>query len=476
VSNVTDRGKPLVVDLDGTLVRSDLLIETAFSELGHRPQAVFGMLGALLKGKAALKHRLAASQDFDAATLPYDAAVLAHIATAKAQGRKIYLASASAERLVKAVAEHVGLFDGWFASDETNNLSGGAKAAQLVAAFGPQGFDYIGNDKVDLEVWPYADQAIAIRVSAGVKWQLEAGSRPVTYLESEKPTWRTWLKLFRIHQYAKNSLIFVPLLTSHSFSPHLIGLAVLAAIAYSLCASSVYVLNDLVDLGSDRGHPSKRNRPLANGSIAPLPALISIPLLLAAGLAVAASVSILFLGVVLVYLTTTTAYSFFLKRKLMLDVVTLALLYTVRVIGGAVAISVMVSPWLLAFSLFIFTSLALMKRYIELATRLDAGLSDPSNRNYKIGDLTVVMSIAAAAGLNAMTILTLYINSGELGADYRRPQVLWLLCPLMLYWIGRALMLAHRRVIEDDPIIFAIKDRISRYTVICMIIVVALAI
>jgi 4-hydroxybenzoate polyprenyltransferase len=470
------RPKPLVVDLDGTLVRSDLLIETAFAELGRRPASVLEIFAALLKGKAALKHKIAGMGGFDPSVLPYDQVVLDVIAEARAEGRPVYLASASTARLVEAVAEHLGVFTGWFASDENNNLSGRSKADHLVATFGERGFDYIGNDKPDLLVWPQADKALTVRADASVRRRLAKVHNDIVHLESTAPTLKTWIKLFRVHQYAKNALIFVPLATSHSFGLGSIWAAGLAFVAYSLCASGVYVLNDLVDLAADRGHPTKRNRPLANGSVPLLQAVWTVPLLLFAGLAIGAAVSWPFLAVLVGYLGLTTSYSFYLKRKMLIDVVVLALLYTVRVVGGAVAVEVELSPWLLAFSMFIFTALALMKRFIELAARLDANLSDPSNRNYRIGDLDVVMALAAAAGFNAVTVLALYISSDKVGELYSRPHMLWAVCPLLMYWIGRALMMAHRRLVDDDPIVFAIKDRVSRYVIVCIMIVAALAV
>jgi len=476
LKKATEGPKPLVVDLDGTLVRSDLLIETAFAELGRRPASAVEMFAALLKGKAALKHKIAGMGAFDPAVLPYDQVVLEVIAEARAAGRPVYLASASSARLVQAVAEHLGLFTGWFGSDESNNLAGEAKAEQLVAAFGERGFDYIGNDKPDLLVWPHADKALTVRANPSVRRRLARTHSDIAHLESVKPTLKTWIKLFRVHQYAKNALIFVPLATSHSFDLGSIWAAGLAFVAYSLCASGVYVLNDLVDLAADRGHPTKRNRPLANGSLPLLQAVLTVPLLLVAGLAIGAAVSWPFLAVLAGYLALTTSYSFWLKRKMLIDVVVLALLYTVRVVGGAVAIGVELSPWLLAFSMFIFTALALMKRYIELAARLDANLADPSNRNYRIGDLDVVMALAAAAGFNAVTVLALYISSDKVGELYSRPHVLWAVCPLLMYWIGRALMMAHRRLVDDDPIVFAIKDRVSRYVIACILIAAAAAV
>jgi 4-hydroxybenzoate polyprenyltransferase/phosphoserine phosphatase len=460
-----DRPRPLVVDLDGTLVASDLLIETAFSELGRRPRSLLDMLAALSHGKAALKHRLAAPADFDPSTLPYDPEVLAAIRQASANGRPVYLASASNRRLVEKVADHLGLFAGWFASDETTNLAGIVKAKQLVQAFGEGGFDYIGNDAADLPVWEKAARAIAIRTPARVKRRLEKSARDVDHLPCERPTWRTWVKLLRVHQYAKNALILVPLLTAHLFTLESVVHALVAIVAFSLCASSVYILNDLVDLQDDRGHRTKCNRPLASGAIPLLHGVIAAPLLFLSSILVAATVSLPFLGVLLGYFALTTAYSFVLKRMMLVDVITLAGLYAIRVFGGAVAVDVVISKWLLGFCVMIFMSLALIKRYVELAARRDASLPDPANRDYRTSDLDMVAALAAAAGFNAITVFALYISSASVNALYTRPEILWLVGLLLLYWIARALMLASRRLMDDDPVVFALKDRVSLATI-----------
>jgi 4-hydroxybenzoate polyprenyltransferase/phosphoserine phosphatase len=460
-----ERPRPLVVDLDGTLVASDLLIETAFSELGRRPRSAVDMVAALSRGKAALKHRLAAPADFDPSLLPYDPEVLAVIRQAGADGRPVYLASASNRRLVEKVADHLGVFAGWFASDETTNLAGAAKARQLVEAFGERGFDYIGNDAADLPVWEKAARAIAIRTSARVKRRLEKSARDVDHLPCDRPTWRTWAKLLRVHQYAKNALILVPLLTAHLFTLEAVVPALIAVVAFSLCASSVYILNDLADLQDDRGHRSKCNRPFASGAIPLVHGVIAAPLLFLSSIAVAALVSLPFLGVLLGYFALTTAYSFALKRMMLVDVITLAGLYSIRVFGGAVAVDVTVSKWLLGFCMMIFMSLALIKRYVELSTRRDANLPDPANRDYRTSDLDMVAALAAAAGFNAVTIFALYISSESVNALYTRPEILWLVGPLLLYWIARALMLASRRLMDDDPVVFALKDRISLATI-----------
>lgn len=453
--------RPLVVDLDGTLVRSDLLVEAAFRELGRRPASVFGMIAALRRGKAALKHFLSREADFDPAALPYDPEVLDVIRRAREGGRRVYLASASNERLVSSVAEHLGLFDGCFASDNALNLSGAAKADRLVEAFGEAGFDYIGNDAADLAVWARAGHAIAIRTSKRVSRRLEALTSDVEYLSHERATWKKWARLFRVHQYAKNALVFLPLLAAHMFDPFSIATAVLAALAFSCLASATYILNDLFDLREDRLHRTKKARPLASGEIPLFDALVAVPLLIAAGLAIATWISLPFLGVLAGYFALTTLYSVYLKRVMLIDVLTLAGLYTVRMVGGAVALNIGLSVWLLVFALSIFVSLALLKRFVELAARIDDGLPDPPNRDYKKGDLGILGALSAASGFNAVTVLALYVSSGPVNQLYTHPQILWLACPILIYWIGRALMLAQRRQMTDDPVVFALKDRQS---------------
>jgi 4-hydroxybenzoate polyprenyltransferase len=284
-----------------------------------------------------------------------------------------------------------------------------------------------------------------------------------------------WLKALRVHQYIKNFLVFVPIVTAHQFTYTAISSALVAFAAFSLCASSVYIVNDLIDIEADRQHPKKKHRPLASGVMKPWHAKLAVPVLLALAFACAATVSIKFSLALLSYLVLTTAYSGSLKRKMLVDVVVLAMLYTARVIAGAIAISVVISTWLLAFSMFMFLSLALMKRYSELALRIDQNLPDPSNRNYKRDDLLIVGCLAVSSGFNAVTIFALYISSPLVVELYPRPEILWLACPVLIYWIGRAMMLAHRRMMDDDPIVFAIKDRVSRIAGVLMIGMILLA-
>jgi 4-hydroxybenzoate polyprenyltransferase len=475
LAQVSPSRLPLVVDLDGTLVRSDLLVETAFAAVVRTPWAAFGLMKAFLRGKAALKQCAAASAEFDPSSLPYDEAVLEEILTARLDFRFVYLASAANERVVKAVAEHLRLFEGYIASDGETNCSGKTKADLLVEAFGEGGFDYIGNDAADLPVWARSANAIAIRPSGAVSRKLATQRAGARHLPASRSGLRTWLRLLRVHQYVKNMLVFVPLLAAHQLDAGSVASAVLATVSFCLCASSVYILNDFVDIQADRAHPIKKKRPLAAGDIPPAHALLTIPALLLFAGSVAAFVSTEFLGILLGYFALTTAYSFYLKRKMVIDVVTLAMLYTARIVAGAVAIGVEISQWLLAFSLFIFVALALVKRYAELASRLDLELSEPSNRNYRFSDLGIVAAFAAASGYNAVTVLALYVSSPEVHALYQRPQMLWLVCPVLIYWISRVVLMAHRRSMQDDPIVFAMRDRNSllSFVIVGMVVVAA---
>jgi 4-hydroxybenzoate polyprenyltransferase/phosphoserine phosphatase len=458
-SLIDEGGCPaLVVDLDGTLVRSDLLVESAFAFVGANPHLrIPEMIGLLARGKAVLKAAIAAATAIDVANLPYDERVVALIASARAEGRKVYLASARNERYVEAVAAHVGA-EGWFASTSAENLSSHVKARRLVEAFGEKGFDYVGNDRADLVVWAVARRGVAVAPSRSVRTKLAALGVPVDVVEPVGGRVKAWVKLIRVHQWAKNGLVFVALLTAQKFDAASIAHALGAFLAFSFAASAVYIQNDLVDVEADRKHPSKRRRPLAAGTL-PISAAMLVAFAFAlASFGLAAMISPLFAAVLFGYLALAMAYTFYLKRKMLVDVVVLASLYTMRVIGGAMAISVSVSEWLLAFSMFIFTSLALIKRYIELAARVDTELPDPTNRNYRKTDLNIVATLAAAAGFNAVTVFALYISSDTVHQLYRHPSVLWLACPILMYWLGRCLLLAHRRLIDDDPIVFALSD------------------
>ncbi|HTJ57355.1 MAG TPA: UbiA family prenyltransferase [Devosiaceae bacterium] len=458
-------GRALVVDLDGTLVATDLLIETAVLSLTHHPTSALGMLRALVRGKAAVKQHCAERAAIDPGALPYRPEVLAAIERAREDGRPVYLASASNARIVATIASHLGLFAGWYASDGTTNLAGRNKATLMVQEFGTGGFDYIGNDAADMAVWKVSAKALTVNASGDVERRLQRLGIEREPLLRSNASWRAWLRMLRVHQYAKNLLVFVPLFAAHLLQAHAVLAAVAAFVAFCLAASSSYILNDLVDLQDDRGHRSKRHRPLASGAVPLVHGLLASPLLLFAAIAIAAAISLPFLVLLVGYFVLTTAYSYSLKRKMLVDVIVLAGLYTIRIVGGAVAVNVVVSAWLLTFSIMIFTSLALIKRYVEVAARKDANLPELTGRNYKNSDLNTIAALAAASGFNAITIFTLYISSDAVHKLYARPELLWLIGPLLIYWVARALMMASRGMMHDDPVVFALMDRRSLLTV-----------
>ncbi|MFT3791179.1 MAG: UbiA family prenyltransferase [Rudaea sp.] len=465
---------PLAVDLDGTLVRSDLSIESTLEFVRRNPLNLVSCGAWLLRGKAALKHEVAARVGMDVARLPYDDRVVDWL---RGSARRRVLCTASDREIAEAVAAHIGGFDTVLASDGERNLAGANKARTLVERYGERGFDYAGNARPDLEVWKHARRAIVVNASAGLAAEAAAVSEVERILPREDGGLRVWFKALRPHQWLKNLLVFLPMLAAHElFQPGALVLSLLAFLSFGLCASGVYVLNDLLDLEADRNHPRKRLRPFACGALPLTSALIAAPLLALAAFALAWRIDPLFALVLLTYYAITLAYSFGLKRIAMLDTVALAMLYTTRIVAGAAAVRVPLSFWLLAFSMFLFMSLALVKRYIELHSLLERGGSKTDGRGYDVDDLSLIQSLGGASGYIAVLVLALYINSSASEALYRHPQVLWLLCPLLLYWISRVWLKAHRGLMHDDPVVFALTDYVSRIVLALCAAVVAAAI
>lgn len=472
--------KPLVVDLDGTLLRSDMLVESGLAFVRAQPLRFYLPLIWLARGgKAQLKARLAEQSALDVATLPFNDAVLALLQKEKASGRSLVLATAAHRSYAERIGEHLGLFDRVLATDCDINLSAGRKRDALVDAFGEKGFDYVGNSHDDLAVWKAADAAIVVDPEPGVAKRAEAMTERVRVIETREGIARAWIKQLRLHQWLKNLLIFVPLLASHQFgSLSLLLNALLGFLFFSLCASSVYVLNDLLDLNEDRNHPTKKLRPFAAGRLSVKSGLLVFPLLL--GAAFGGSWLLLpaqFTSVLAIYYFTTLAYSFFIKRVVIADVVTLAALYTIRIIAGTMACYLSLTFWLLAFSMFMFLSLALVKRYAELhAVRARGGDVKAAGRGYFATDLEMISSLGAASGYLSVMVLALYIQEQAITRLYTHPQFIWLACPLLLFWVSRTWMLTHRGQMHDDPVVFAVKDPVSLLTGALMLLVFWLAI
>lgn len=453
---------PLCVDLDGTLIRSDLLVESALLLFARNPLTLFNMLFWLLCGKAYLKQQIALRVDLDAAHLPYHHEVLEWVREQQAS-RPTILCTASDWRLAEKVALHVGGFAKLLASDGKLNLSGHRKAQMLVEQYGERGFDYAGNTSVDLEVWRHARAAIVVESSTRLSTLAARETRVARTFLTTRPSLRLWVKALRMHQWVKNILVALPLLAAHRIlDPHAAMAVTLAFIGFGCCASSVYLTNDLLDLASDRQHPRKRHRPFAAGHLPLLAGPFVAGMLLLAGFVLAWFITPSFLLVLLAYYVLTTAYSLRLKRVMMLDVIVLAMLYTTRILAGASAIHAPPSFWLLAFSMFLFLSLAMVKRYIELLSAQKAGKIKASGRGYGVDDIPLIQSLGSSSGYLAVLVLALYIDSTASEALYRHPHYLWMLCPLLLYWISRTWAIAHRGLMHDDPVVFAIKDNVSR--------------
>jgi 4-hydroxybenzoate polyprenyltransferase len=453
---------PLVIDLDGTLVRSDLLAEEVVLALKHSPLSAFEMLFWLRNGRAHLKSRIADRVTLDSEGLPYRRAVLEYLQAERATGRQLVLATAADERVARQVADRLGLFDTVLASDGEVNLSGEQKRRHLVSAFGEKGFDYVGNAARDLPVWSSARSAVLVGPTARLRRRAEGVAEVGRVLDDDPTTLLDYLQALRLHQWLKNLLVFVPLVAAHRLGEVTpLAQASTGFLAFGLCASSVYLFNDLMDLEADRHHPRKRARPLAAGRVPVTMAPALILILLAGALVVSLGLPKLFLGALGAYVVLNVAYSIWLKSVPVLDVLILAGLYTLRIMAGAAATGVWPSTWLLAFSMFLFLSLALVKRYAELMAMRALDGAKAKARGYRLDDAELLASLGGGAGYLAVLVLALYVD-GAARVLYSRPQLIWVLCVLLLYWISHLWLMAHRKRMHDDPLVFAIRDRTSQ--------------
>lgn len=467
---------PLCVDLDGTLIKTDLLVESFFQLLRNNFLYLFLAPLWLVRGKACLKSRIAERVEIDPALLPYRKEFLSFLREQKTGGRTLVLVTASHEKFARQIAEYLGIFDTVIATCADHNLSGRAKRDLLVQQYGQEGFDYAGNATPDLRVWQCSRRAIVVAPGRGVAKAAQHCTRIEREFGGNQSGFGEYLRAMRPHQWLKNILVFIPLLVSHKW--HDTGLLLQAAgafFAFSMCASSAYLLNDLMDLPDDRKHVRKRLRPFAAGTACVKSGIMLIAALLAIAAGISVLITPLFLALLTFYFLTTVAYSVFLKRILLVDVFILAGLYTIRIIAGAAAIAVTPSFWLLAFSMFLFLSLAMLKRFAELLTIQEFEQDSATGRGYQVEDLVTLSSHGAAAGYLSVLVLALYINSPDVRVLYSHPEIIWLLCPLLLYWISRAWFVARRGGMHDDPVVFALGDRVSRLLAVVVFLIALLA-
>jgi 4-hydroxybenzoate polyprenyltransferase len=452
---------PLAVDLDGSLLHSDMLFESATKLILNQPWLIFSLFIWLLKGKAWLKYKIAQRVDIDIASLPYNKEVLAFLREEHRQGRELVLATASNEKYAHQIANYLDIFSQTIASTSTVNLSGGQKLEALTLLSGAKKFDYIGNSSDDIEVWKGSHTGLIVDATNSIINQASQVCNISHTWPRRKPSFGQALKALRLYQWPKNFLVFINILMAHQLTDQLaLSFTFLAFISFCLCASSVYIINDLYDLEADRKHTTKCERPFAAGSLS-LPYGFSISLfLLVTAMGIAMYVSKNFAAVLGIYFIVTLAYSFSLKTIAVVDVLVLAGLYTLRIIGGAAAVNLIPSFWLLAFSMFLFTSLAVVKRYTELNDANNEGKS-LVRRGYSYTDIEILQSLGVTSGYMAILVLALYINSDQVSELYRYPELIWMLCPLLMYWVSRIWLIAKRQQLHQDPVVFAITDKQS---------------
>jgi 4-hydroxybenzoate polyprenyltransferase/phosphoserine phosphatase len=450
----------LCVDLDGTLIRGNLVWECIVFLLKNRPVALLFLPLWLCRGKAFAKHELASRAQLDPSRLPYRQQVIELLQKERLSGRRVALVTAADESLARSVADHLGLFDEVHASDGERNLKGATKGAFLQEHFAQTGFEYVGDSAADLKVWCHARAAYVVGTQARAE-QAAALTEVKAVIIDPRPSIRTWVNALRGHHWAKNLLLFLPLLLSHNLAVEPLLRTAAGFVLYGFCASALYILNDLLDLHSDREHPWKKQRPFAAGELSIGDGLFVSFTLLATALGLGSLIDIPFCLALVGYAALTMLYSLYLKKVALLDVFVLSSFYSFRILAGASISATPLSQWFLAFSMFFFLSLAMAKRYSELLHANDLVASGNSGRGYHVHDRELLLAFGVGSSFSAVVILSLYVHSQEVLVLYSSPEWLLLLCPIALYWLGRTWLLAHRGELKEDPVTLAIRDRVS---------------
>lgn len=463
---VTDRAqavqRPLCVDLDGTLTKVDTLYDSFMLLVRKNPRALLQLPGWLAGGKANLKAHLTQAASLDVTRLPYNQELLAYMHIQREMGRPIFLATGADRALAERVATHLGLFDGVLASDGATNLTGKTKLAKFRQYFNNCDFDYVGNAMPDLELLAASVEPKLANPSMALRSSLRSRGVTVEQCFTDRaPFIPSVIRAIRVHQWAKNVLIFLPFILGHKWNLNVALSALLAFFCFSFCASGTYLVNDLLDMDADRHHLKKRMRPFAAGDLSVLAGLGISALLI-----VLSSVCLLFLPLAFtawmgIYFASTLAYSLYFKRMVLLDVLALSGLYTVRLLAGGAATSTPISHWLSGFSIFLFLSLAIVKRFAELQSTLQDGLTPKNGRGYQLSDIEQMRSFGTASAFASVVVFANYISGFDVIALYHQPRLLWLIMPLLILWLCRVWLLASRGDLNEDPVVFALTDRMS---------------
>ncbi len=465
----------IYVDLDGTLIKTDILYESALLLVKQNFIYLFIMPFWLLKGKSNLKYKVSALVDINTQTLPYNETFLKYLKDQKQLGRKLILATATTEKYAQAIADYLGIFSQIIASTENQNISGKVKL-DIIKSHSKE-FSYAGNAAIDLVIFSHAKESIIVNPTWGLKRKLPLIDNIFQIFENDNNLGWAAFKTIRIYQWVKNSLIFVPLLMSQQFyNIDAVQNVIIAFISFSFLASATYIINDLIDIPNDRMHVRKKNRPLASGMLSiPVAILIAI-VLFGSSFIIALYINMAFIYGLLFYLVLTLLYSFKLKGYILMDTISLSLLYTTRIFVGALVINIMPSVWLIAFSMFMFLSLALVKRCSELQTLVVENKNRTPGRDYTVSDTYVLANMGVTSGFVSILVVALYLNDAESISQYTYPEILWIICPLLLYWIGRMWIKTFRDEMHDDPIVFTIKDKGSLLCIGSILVVIITAI
>jgi 4-hydroxybenzoate polyprenyltransferase len=469
-------GVPLCVDLDGTLVKSDTLVDSVLAMARQRPAEILRIPSWIAQGKAQFKKLVTASVTLDVEHLPYNRPLLEWLRAEHGAGRAIYLATAADRSLAERVADYLGIFAGVLASDGTKNLAGKNKLEAFREHFGER-FCYIGNAQPDVPLLCACESPMTANPHRALTTGLRRAKTTVAAnFEDRSSLLKSWLRAIRLHQWAKNVLIFVPLVLAHAWSIATVAGGAVAFFSFGLCASATYIINDLLDLEADRRHPRKRRRPFAAGDLSAIAGVSAVVVMLAVSFVLAFMVPKVivalpgrrgvllpykFLEWLLLYTVTTLTYSLYLKRMLLLDVFVLSGLYTVRILAGSAATTVPISEWLGGFSVFFFLSLAFVKRFSELEALRERGGLAPAGRGYHIGDLEQLRAFGTGSMFAAVLVATLYISNPQTSLLYKHALRLWLVVPVLLLWLSQVWMLTSRGEMHDDPVVWAITSKRS---------------
>ncbi len=453
---------PLVVDLDGTLIKTDSLDETFLDTLRCNPLDVLKLPIKLINGRAALKAFLASKSSLDVETWPVRVELLDYILAQFEAGRKVVLATAADQRIGEAVAACFPFISEVIASNGARNLKGKAKARELRERF-PEGFIYAGNSSSDVAVWRDSKGIVLAGAAGHVVRRARRAGKTLANFSPRRRTGSVLRLSLRLHQWAKNALLFVPLvLGGKAFDSAAWIAALWGFIALGLVASATYVINDLWDLPSDRRHWSKRHRPLASGDLSIREGIVLAALGLAGGFAIAASIGTAAVLMLALYTAGTLSYSLAWKRVPILDIFVLAALFTLRLGFGIVLADVVLSPWLLVFSMFVFGSLSMAKRHTEVLRLTELGLDTMPGRGYMRADAPLTLGLGLASTLGAILILILYLIEDAFPRGfYANPAALWAMPPILFLFLGRIWLISQRGQLHDDPVAYALKDRIS---------------